>query len=138
MHNSRIVLGILLLGMLLMASVNIGFAFLQSSATVVSAPTSVPILLWIPFVLGFIAHWAKKYFEDKVANSFFNYFLTGVLATISTVIGGFSTFIGMYLANPLGYPENLAGYLGVFLISFAWDSLANGPGSAAVIKTTGA
>jgi ABC-type spermidine/putrescine transport system permease subunit II len=130
MKRSRFILLTALLGLLLVASFNLGMAFLQDTtpvATTATTSTSMPWQLWIPFVLGFVGHWYKRYIEDKVTNAFLNYFLTGVLGTITAVVGGFITFYGFYSANPAGYPLNVPGLISVFLISYTWDSLANGP-----------
>ena len=129
MKRSRIVLLILMLGILCLACFNIALAFLQTapSESAAAPVTNVPWELWIPFLIGFIGHWYKKYVEDKVLNSFLNYFATGILGSISAVVGGFISFVGLYAMNPSAYPLNAAGCIGVALISFTWDSLANGP-----------
>ena len=131
MTRSRCIVLILMLGVLCLASFNLAMAFLQDTTSTGPAATvvsfSTPWQLWIPFILGFFGHWYKKYVEDKVENSFINYFTTGVLGSIAAVVGGFLSFAGLYAMNPTSYPNNLGGYIGVFLISFAWDSLANGP-----------
>jgi hypothetical protein len=140
MTRYKSILGVLLLSMLLTASFSLAHAYLgpDSTTTVTETPTaavgSVPAILWLPFVLGFIAHWFKKYKEDTVTNSFVNYFTTGVTGSISAVVGGFVSFVGLYSMNPAAYPNSVAGYIGVFLISFTWDSLSNGPGKPLVAK----
>ena len=129
MKRSKLVLHVVLLGMLLMATFNLGMAFMQTATPTIQS-FSMPLILWIPFVLGFIGHWYSAFTRDKVTVNFFTYFFTGVLNSIGAVVGGFVTFAGFYAGNPDAYPNNFFGWAGVFLISFAWDSLANGGNNA--------
>jgi hypothetical protein len=126
MSRSRFILFALMLVALLLASVNLAAAFLQTDPSPTVTSFSMPLLLWVPFFLGFIGHWYSNYTRDKVTDPFVKYFFTGVLNSIAAVVGGFVTFAGFYAGNPDAYPNNFFGWAGVFLISFAWDSLANG------------
>jgi hypothetical protein len=135
MKRSRILLFALLMGMLLMASFNLAMAYLQDAVPPTVASFSMPLLLWIPFVLGFIGHWYASYVRDKVTINFFAYFGQGVINSITAVVGGFLSFAGLYAGNPEAYPNNFYGWIGVFLISYAWDSLANGTNNSVKVAS---
>jgi hypothetical protein len=138
MKKTRLVLLFIMLSMLLVGTVQLAMAFLQTDTP---APTivsfSMPWMLWIPFILGFIGHWYSSYMRDKIVANFFVYFFTGVFNSISAVVGGFVTFAGFYAGNPSAYPNNFFGWASVFLISFAWDSLINGTTNSYKVPTTG-
>jgi hypothetical protein len=133
MKRSRVVLLVVMLSMLMVGAMNLALAFMQTPAPTVTS-FSMPLVLWIPFVLGFVGHWYSAYTRDKITENFFTYFFTGVLNSISAVVGGFVTFAGFYAGNPDAYPNNFFGWAGVFLISFAWDSLANGGTNSYSVK----
>lgn len=84
-----------------------------------------PILL-VPVVLGFLLHWAKKYWVDDAAPEFWAWFFTNIPATL----GAFSASLvlaGIFLdSNPGGITApNIGTWIGLTMISFSADSTIN-------------
>jgi predicted MFS family arabinose efflux permease len=89
------------------------------------APSAMfPIILFVPYALGVLVHWAKKWKEDSVQNSFGSWFFTNIGLTIGTTIAGVASIWAIYsqVGNGGLYPVTLGSWLAVFYIGLGADS----------------
>lgn len=107
------------------------FAFQAIAQEEAPAPaiTDVPIILYVPLLLGMLGHWIKGFSRGTITVSLWQYALQNLGQTFSAIGTAIVAFNGMYLLNPAAYPLNIGGLFGVFLIGYTSDSLLNGTGS---------
>ena len=87
-----------------------------------------PFILILPYILGKIAHWYKKWQKDGAGITFWAWWLTDPVSTVVTLVVGISAFMAMYALNPAMYLLDTAGhitasFIAVFLNAIAADTL---------------
>lgn len=104
------------------------FQAIAQDATPTPAITDVPALLYVPLIVGMVAHWLKGFSRGTITVTLWQYALQNLGQTFSAIGTAIVAFNGMYLLNPAAYPLNFGGLFGVFLIGYTSDSLLNGTG----------
>jgi len=121
-HSVRI--GFLLL-MLLVPIVT--FGMFQDPGTVIP-PASLPFILFVPYLLGIVLHWAKKYMADGLNLNLASYLVGNLIGTIISIVVGLSSLATMYASEGHGglYPLTLASWIAAFWVGVGADTINSG------------
>lgn len=92
-----------------------------------------PIILAIPFILGKIAHWYKKWQFEKIQVNFLQWWFSDAVSSVITILVSLSVFMGQYALNPSLYAmssfsQAISVWITVFLSAVAVDTLNNAKG----------
>ena len=95
---------------------------LWAQAEPAAEPAAFPLLLLVPYGLGVLAHWVKKYQLDGAGIPLFPWLFTNFAWTIGSLIGGLSAVYGIFALNPAAMVGgNPGSWLQVFLVAMAAD-----------------
>lgn len=101
--------------LLLLLVLGVGLAVAQPDVVPAEAPT-FPLILLVPYLIGTVIHWLKKWTETKLQTgtgiSFGTWFGKDIVMTLVGLVAGVSTLWALFTANPEFY---LAGNLGVWI-----------------------
>lgn len=108
---------------------------LYAQTTDPAAPADVPYVLFVPYLLGIIVHWGKKYTMDGVTANLWTWITQNFFSTIVSVVIGIGSLATMYGTDGHGglFPVTVASWVAAFWVGFGSDSL-NNAGTEAVKK----
>jgi hypothetical protein len=107
----------------------ITIAHSQPEGTAVVA-TTFPLFALVPSVLGFVSHWAKKYFAEGVAISWKDWLVKNFGWTITALVAALTGTFTLFATNPAMFaPLNAGTWIALFTIAWAADSANSIPAS---------
>lgn len=117
----------LFLFVLLFSAIMVIVSFGQDVPKADPAP-SFPFLLLIPYVLGVLAHWLKKYTIEGMGATLWQWLFKNFGWSITSLVAGIVAVWGIYTANPSALVAgNLGSWIIVFTTAMAADTLNQPP-----------
>ena len=109
---------------LLMVLMVVVYAVAQTPAAPTTPSVPFPWVLAVPYFIGVIVHWYKKYKMDGVKIPFSQWYGNNIGFTVSSLVIGWGSVTAIWAMNPAALPiDNPASYLQIFMLAIGADTV---------------